>query len=573
MKLTRLRKTYYTLLFLFFALLISSYNNIAHGGAILWGGQNLFYFAFFFVTLSLFYTIASSKNDALNWVELFAVSAFCLSLLLILWVGAGPLPNDPDSIISMHSISFMLENGFSTARLNSPLFIGATYSLPMQSLLGAVLVLVTNASFITVAKYLPLILMLILLMIYYALVSTRYDERASLLSLVALASFPIVISFASVFNNVVLGSTFLFLIFLLILMRDSKNRTVLTVLAFVVICSLGLTHHLTFVVLLVLLGVLASNNVLSKRIGAKSYLGGERLNIILLVAITAVLAYYVFAYFGPMETFIKTFTSRLGVEVAAPTAASTWASSVLLQRAGFAVFVIFSIVLSIFAAKSNLKRFLSSHYVLFLALGVVFFALGIAGAFIGVPFNWDRISIYGWAFAIPVTLAILFETRALNRKIVLTISAFLVATLILCNLFAIPSNWLDHTGSNEYTGNSYKDMTKIQEFDSVVWYVKYKTPNSELAGDEIAGRLFVSNSSNFSGSFVYIDNYNGSQNGSSVIVRNEDFYQTIHTFSPAPGIQGIVRTTADRDRWNDIVSSTRLYQIYDNAEVRVFYTP
>jgi len=572
MKLSRRRKIYYILLFIFLALLIVSYGNIARGGAILWTGPNLFYVAIFVVAASLFYVIASSQSDSLNWVEVFAVGAFCLSLFLVLWVGAGTLPNDPDSIISMRSISFMLENGFSTAQLTQPGFlIGATYSLPMQSLLGAVLALVTKASFITVAKYLPLIIMLILLMIYYALVSTRYSKRASLLSLAALASFPILVSFANVVNNLVLGSTFLFLTLLLISMRNSHNRTVLTALAFVVICIFALTHHLTFLIFLIVLGVLIFKDALVRTRG-DYYLRVKRINVMFLVALLLVMfTYYVFAGIGPLKSIIKAFT-RQALEVAPVTSVAQWAPAIAIQRAGYILFVAFLIYLSLFAARCDLKRFLS-HYANFLVLGGALFLFSIGGAFIGVPYNWERTSIYGWALVIPATFAILLETKSLKRKTLFAISAIVVATFIFCNVFAIPSNWLDHTGSNEYTGSSYKDMTKMQEFDSVVWYVKYRAINSGVVGDEIARRLFLSNSSNFTGSFMDISRYNGTQNGSSIIVRNEDFYQTIQTFYPALGAQGGSRTTTDRDQWTDIVNSNRLYRVYDNAEVRIMYTP
>src|SRR5450830_972935 len=245
MKLSRLRKTYYIALTFFLTLLVSSFSNISAGGSILWTGQNLFYISVFFAFASLFYLIANSKTESFSWIEAFVIGAFCLSLFLVVWVGSGPLPYDIDSIISLHSIDFTLSHGFSLVDVSNPqLYIRSTYSLPMQSLLGAALVLVTNSSYITVAKYLPLLLFLVFLVIYYALVSQRYSKQAALLSLVIVASFPFFMQF-DVLNNVDLGTVFLLLTLSLVFWRNLSNRYVFTALIFFVVGCFTLTHHLT----------------------------------------------------------------------------------------------------------------------------------------------------------------------------------------------------------------------------------------------------------------------------------------------------------------------------------------
>ena len=182
MTLSRLRKTYYSLLFIFLTLVVASYSNLAHGGAVLWTGRNLLYISVFLVFASLFYVIASSRSASFSWVEACAIGAFCLSLLLLILVGSGPLPFNLDSILYMHSISFALQNGWSPDLANNrTLVFHAVYALPMQSMLGAALVLVTNASYITVAKYLPYLLMVVFLVIYYSLVAEMFGKKVALL--------------------------------------------------------------------------------------------------------------------------------------------------------------------------------------------------------------------------------------------------------------------------------------------------------------------------------------------------------------------------------------------------------
>ena len=325
MTLSRLRKTYYSLLFILLTLLVASYSNLAQGGAILWTGQNLFYITLFLVFASLFYVIASSRTDFFSWVEACAIGAFCLSLFLAVCVGSGPLPYDLDSILYMHSISFTLQNGFSPSLLsNGTLLVSAEYALPMQSTLGAALVLVTNSSYITVAKYLPLLLMFVFLVIYYSLVSEKFGKKVSLLSLAAVASFSLLISFANTFNNVDLGTIFFLLVLSLVFMRDSSNRLVLTILAFFVIGCFVLTHHLTFVLLLVALAVLALKDQIVRFRYPQLRLRNESVMIILLMAVVAVFAYYAFVYFGPIQIIVNTFTQQIKIEVTSATPVSSW---------------------------------------------------------------------------------------------------------------------------------------------------------------------------------------------------------------------------------------------------------
>jgi hypothetical protein len=575
MTLSRLRKTYYSLLFIFLTLLVASYSNLARGGAVLWTGQNLFYIIVFLVGASLFYLIASSRSDSFSWVEACAIGAFCLSLFLVVWVGSGPLPYDLDSILYMHSISFTLQNGFSpTLASNGTLLIGAAYALPMQSTLGAALVLVTNSSYITVAKYLPLLLMVVFLAIYYYLVSERFGKKVSLLSVAGVASFSYVIGYANTFNNVVLGTVFFLLILSLILMRDSSNRLVLTILAFFVIGCFVLTHDLTFVLLIAALAVLALKDQLLRIRYPELSLRNENVTIMLLVAAVAVFAYYALVDFGPIQTIVYTFTQQLRIEVASATLPSSWTFQILVERAFYVLFIIFSITLAVFRAKANLPRFLS-RYANFFLLGGAFFAFGVAAALIKAPFNWDQISLYGWFFFLPVTLAMLYERGGLptlsRRGVLCSFSAVLVAALILANVYALPTNLLDHTGANEYLGGTFKDWTKLQEWNSVLWTIGHKNSGSQVVGDELIRRLYLGNSPNFTGNFKPIQSYNATSSDSIILIRNENFYQIIESFYVAKGTQGGISRA--NEPVTSLLNNQSLIRVYDDGEVRILYSP
>ncbi|MGZ7115561.1 MAG: hypothetical protein ACXVI0_11010, partial [Halobacteriota archaeon] len=362
MILSRLSKTYYSLLFILLTLLVASYSNIAQGGAVLWTGQNPFYIAVFLIFASLFYVIASSRSDSFSWVEACAIGAVCLALFLVVWSGSGKPSFDYDSTIYVHSIDFTLRNGFIPSLANNNYFlIVSPYSFPLQSMLGAALVLLTNSSYMTVGEYLPLLIFLVFLVVYYALASQRFCKKAALLSLAIVASFPFFTGFSNSVSNADLGAVFLLLTIFLVFLRDSGNPDVFTALAFFVIACFVLTHHLSFVLLIVALAALVfEEQILRRRLDLNVRTG--TLTSVLFVAIIAVSLYYIYVDFGPIQTMVNTFTNQVGIEVSSGTPVATWPAVIIAQRVIFLVFIGFSVFLSVSLVRADLRRFFLSPY-------------------------------------------------------------------------------------------------------------------------------------------------------------------------------------------------------------------
>jgi hypothetical protein len=472
----------------------------------------------------------------------------------------------------MHSISFMLQNGWAPNLVakGGISLIEVPYSLPMQSMLGAALVLVTNSSYITVAKYLPLLLAVVFLVIYYSLVSERFGKTVALLSLAVVA--PLLIALANTLNNNDLGTIFLLLTLSLILMWDSKNQLVLTILAFFVIGCFVLTHHLTFVLLIAALAVLALKDQILRIRYPKLRLRTENVTILLLVAIVAVFAFYAFVYFAPLQTIVNSLTNQIAIEVTSATPVSTWSVPILVVRALYVLFIGFSITLAVFRAKADSIRF-SSRYADFFLLGGAFFALGVISTLIKAPFNWDRISVYGWFFFIPVTLAMSCERGGpqilARRGILLSFSAVLVAALVFGNLYTAPTNLFDHTGVNEYQG-TFKDWTKPQEFNSALWTIHYKNSGSSVVGDDLVRRLYLGNSPDFIGHFKSILANNATSSDSIILVRNENLYRIVGNFYLAKGTQP---SAFNANVITSMLSNQSLTRVYDDGEVRILYSP
>jgi len=575
MTLSRLRKTYYSLLFILLTIFVVSYGNLAQGGAVLWTGQNLFYITVVLIFVSLFYIIASSRSDSFSWVEACAIGAFCLTLFLLVWVGSGPLPFDLDSILYMHSINYTLQNGFSpNLAQNENFLLRNEYGLPMQSVLGAALMLVTDSSYIAVAKYLPLLLMGVFLVIYYSLIEQKFGKKVSLLSLAAVASFLLLLGFPNTLNNVDLGTVFFLLILSLIFMRNLRNQFVVTILAFFVIGCFVLTHHLTFILLVAALAALALKDQALKIGHTELRLRERNVTILLIVAIVTALIYYTVAYVGPIEAIVAAFTRQIGIEVPAAKPASAWSLPILVERALFLLFTIFSITLAVFRAKADYTRFLA-RYASFFLLGGVFFALSVASGLIQAPFTWDRINIYGWFFFLPVTLAMLYERGdrpiLARRWILCSFSAVLVAGLVFGNMYALPTNLLDHRAANEFQGGPFKNWTKLSEWNAVLWTIQHKKSGSQVVGDELIRRLYLGNSPNYTGSFTRIEFFNTTSNDSITLIRNENSYEIIGDFYLAKGAQAPLLNASEFT--TNLLSNQSLYRVYDDGEVRLLYNP
>jgi len=231
-------------------------------------------------------------------------------------------------------------------------------------------------------------------------------------------------------------------------------------------------------------------------------------------------------------------------------------------------------MLAVFRAKADPTRFLS-RYANFFLLGAAFFVFSIGTQLLSAPFNWDLISLYGWFFFVPVTLAMLYDGGGIaihaRREAVWSFSAVLLAALVLGNVFALPTNLLNHTGANEYTGGPFKDWTKLSEWDAALWTIQYKKSGSQIVGDELVRRLYLSNSPNFTGNFTFIDSYNTTLNDSIILIRNENSYVLVGNFYVAKGLQ-VANVNANQLITN-LLSNQSLYRVYDDGEVRTLYNP
>lgn len=563
----KITKIYYSILFVFFAVLTSSYSNIASGGAVLWISPNLFYFCMLIFASTLTYVILNSKYDYLQRLELPGVLLFCLSLPLLLNIGIHQFPPDLDSVISMQSIPFVKNYGFSADLAGKKdLLISATYSLPMLSIFSASFMQILGITYIVTAKYVPMIIVTIFFFIYYAFVSKFIGKKVALISLILISTY--MWNYGSVVNNADLALVLILLSWWFIFWREhnKKHSINVIIIQLITLIVFVMTHHLTYFMFIL------SNILLSLFLYIKNQ---KKIVNNSLLAIILMFSYYIYVYFGPLEIMINAFTKQLLIEGKTSAGVTEWVFPIILQRISYVVFLIPPILLSIIEAKKNLKDFLSESHSIFLLIGISLFLSSIMGIILKAPFNWGRVAIFGWFFYIPGAINILIETEILKKiYIKQSIIIFTLSLLVLGNIYVIPVNIMDHSGDREYEG-AFKNWIKLQEWESALFLNKYVDDNSLIVGDEVVLRTYAVNSPDYyvnfkqmSSDFYKIDD----SDIAYLVIRKENFYRIIGGFYKRATDKTESNETAITEiQYKNISSDENIFLVYDNEEVRIFY--
>lgn len=517
------------------------------------------------IFLSLFFIYLHINLDAtsISVLDLYVTFFFFLLLNLVQVVGIGNRPLDLDSIISIHSIPFILANGFNAQLAGSrDLLISATYSLPLLSILGAIHVLILGISYTIVAKYLATFIVSTFIISLYLLISKLFDKKTALLSILIISSFPQIIDSSALFTNMVLGEVLIALSWLILYWRFLLDNDVrLICLQIIVIFSLVFAHHLTSLVFvvsaltfLIQLHIVTYYDSTVKADKASPF-------FIILLTLTLMISYYIYVYISPIAIVLNTLMHRVITEAAPayPIPPSKWDWQVMLQRIAWISFVITSIILSITEIKKDKFLFLRKNHSFLLIQGVILFFFSVLGAFSGAPYSWDRVVTFGWMLFVPATVFLILSSPRIRDKSFQIFIAILLMFVVVSNFNTIPSSMFDHTDEKEYEG-SFKNWIKDQEQASISWIIRYNDDNSAIMGDEVVRRLYLANSPNFEGEIVDMDLYNF--NFTYLVIRNENFYKIIQSFN---------------DPWRDYKVEVNDYRnisnqslIYSNSEVSIF---
>lgn len=561
------------LLFFCFVLIRGSFN-VRLGGSILGYYSNLFYPLIIVAIIFLIY-IATPKADyaKLDYAKLYVASILIITLYLITFIGIGDYPLDLDSIISTGSIDFVLSQRYpSISAGDRDLFIGATISYPMLSMLAATLELISGWTDVVVAKNLPLMLSISFIIIYYAFIKTYLGFRGALISLVILSTFGLMSSVSNTFVDVALANVYIVLGWLTFyrLLSTKLSKSYLTLLMYVSVTFL-LVHHLTF--LAFILSIFAVTPIMLAFSVKLRFI--EALKIAIIILFLTMILVGLFLNSSIFLIIISTFTGKSSLAVAPISNYSTWPIKLIILRSSYLLFVLTSLVIyaSLAIRNPSWPASIGANYSKFLIPGGFLIFCSFLTILIRAPFGYERLAIFGWMLFIPGTIGMVLEngSKIKFKRIVISIILMLV---IIGNIYQISASHIDHSDNSEYLG-SFKNWVKPQEVDSVLWMIAHDLNDSTIIGDEVVWRLYNMNSPDFNGywwsgkfSYKYIPDEHKELYDivGYLFIRQENFYRVIPSFS---SLKYNKEYKIGANEHHSLIDLITYKQIYDNDEVTI----
>lgn len=357
---------------------------------------------------------------------------------------------DTDVYFDLNSLKGILLNGFIRG---NPEYINGTSYFPIIHLLGAQLSLLTNLCPFDVAKWLPLLMGLLLPLILYLLFFTIFkDEKISLLS---------TLIYIAMQNNILLGSLFIreniamifFITFIYLYFSDNSPKKV--ILSIIFITMITLSHHLTSFILIIFFIVhMLFTNLLypnCKNFFSK-YASPRRefeINALVLVFIIP-FAYWIYIAVQPLiviDSFLRGLIQS-DSSVTYAQFANIGYSSIMSLRGhvlyiGFYIFnIIFGFMLLYQLISSTKKKtFEISTFTLFhMLMGLLgFLFLYFIPTNVAILFP-DRFLAYGWLFGIAPL--VIFINNIKNKRIS-KIGVLIIFAFLLFNIYSIETPALD----------------------------------------------------------------------------------------------------------------------------------
>lgn len=562
------------LLYLCIALIYGSVN-VRMGGSIFGYYSNLFY-PLLIIAIIFLISIATLKAD---YVKLYVACILIITLYLIPFIGIGDYPLDLDSIISTGSIDFILSQRYISISMGDPeLFIGATVSYPMLSMLAATLGLISGWADVIVAKNLPLMLSILFIIIYFSLIKTYLGFRVALISLVLLSTFRLMSNVSNTFVNVALANVYIVLGWWIFyrLLSNKLNIKYLLLLTYISATFL-LVHHLTLLAYALSIFAIAPT-MLAFSTKLRFNEKGKIAMIILFLTVILVSLFSVSLFLNSsiLPIITSTFAGKSPMAVVPISHYSTWPLKLLVQRVSYLLFVLASLIVyaSLAFQNSSWLAIIKTNHSKFLIPGGFLIFCSALSILIHAPFGYERLVIFGWMLFIPGAVCMILENSS-RIKLGQVIIVIILIILIIGNIYQISIEYIDHSDDNEYLG-IFKNWVKPQEVDSVLWMIAHDLNDSTIIGDEVVWRLYNMNSPDFNGywwsgkfSFEHIpEDYNVLRSLKGYLfIRKENFYRVIQSFS---SLEYKGEYWIDINEYCDLIESIRSKNIYSNGEVAIF---
>jgi hypothetical protein len=123
----------------------------------------------------------------------------------------------------------------------------AVHRWPILHLFGATMGIFIKLNYFFIAKFIPLFLKIIFILIFYLLIKEVFnDEKIALLSSFFIGFVPTILFFHSLYVRETMGYVLMFLVILFFLYFKKYRKSVFLVLLFVLMIICSLSHHLTY---------------------------------------------------------------------------------------------------------------------------------------------------------------------------------------------------------------------------------------------------------------------------------------------------------------------------------------
>jgi len=379
-----------------------------------------------------------------------------------------------DPYFDATSVRAILESGHIAG---VPAYVQITSFFPVLHIMGAQISLITGIDYLSIAKWFPAIIGSITIPMMYLLVRFLFKStKAALLAALFYTCIQHYIMFESLFVRETIGIIMaVSSMYFFTTAVASKHPIAYRSLAIISLGGTIVAHHLTSVMLMMLLAIYWIFSLLS-RVNAPGLSGIAETNknrmslSFLLIGIVGTLAYWLTTVVQPMQIGVYYLDNIL--------TPSVWGSRTILnsQTAGigslnlrynflvFGSYISYAIFGLILLYKSFSRR--GSHFLetpVFTLYLVICGALGFLSYFVlPATIGGDRFLAFGWLFAAgPLALAII----EFKNKLMIGVSAFMILFFLFINLFTIhPTIW-DPNSSGVGGAASREDFAMAKTVD------------------------------------------------------------------------------------------------------------
>lgn len=380
-----------------------------------------------------------------------------------------------DAYMDMASMQAILQSGHIAGVLN---YTQITSFFPVIHIMGADLSLVTGIDYFNVAKWFPSVIGAATIPMVFLLARFLFKrEKAALLAVLLFAVLQQYVMFASLFVRETVALTLaISTVYFFVTSKSSSHPLVYRILALLCLAGTIIAHHLTSLMLIIVLAIYWIFTALAKIPTPGEKLAADtqdrRISFsFLLIAVIGTLLWWLTNITQPVQIGMYFLDNLL--------APSTWGLHTIFSQSTMGIaslpdlryyFLVYGTYFSDFlfglmlVYKSFSRR--GTHYLETPVFTLYLFICGVLGflSYFALPptIGGDRFLVFGWLFASGPLALVIIEYK---DSFMVGISAILILFFISVNLFTIHPTMWDPNASGVGGAASKEDFSMAQTVD------------------------------------------------------------------------------------------------------------